>query len=256
MLAPPVESHDERHNVENHTLPSGAVNLAIVTNPAHGHGDHDLSGGNFFGGNLTAIHPKHFEIEWIRIYKNPKITKLADIWDEGDTFESGTTLPLTLTSRVIRPTGFESKPPNANNSHGRRARLFPSLWTDYKAIVDKKVKLDDVDDDYFWVDINPDTGELREDKSQSGNSGLVTATENNTVVPGDIVAIAINVKLHYYRARKEPAFGSHPKNADEERTGSLPDIGTVNYLPLARAGELHVPENNEVWARLQRQPTR
>ena len=225
LLAPPVESHDPLV----HPLPSPTSPLDA--NSAHGH-THNLGYNHFFGGTLTAIHPKHFEIEWIRVYKNPKTTPLEDPKLEViDAYKKDS----TVTNRIITAPGF----PN------RRARLFPSLWKHYEAILDGDTTLTAEEDkgNYFWVDIHPDTGELLEDRSKPGNSGLVTDSEHTTVVPGDIVAIAINVKLHYYKAAKDfvdpgtERFISSPRTADSQ---SLP----LEFEPGQKG-----PEPGDVWAR-------
>ncbi len=266
MLAPPGESHDAftRQDIDSdaddhlndrpgerdigkrlvtHALP--ATSFTSVAESAHGH-SHGFNIDAFFGGNTTAIHPKHFEIEWIRVYKNPKTTPLIntddedgeDLWVEGDNFESGLALPLTLTSRVIVPPGF----PN------RRARVFPSLWKDYKQIVDKNVALDDVDDTYFWVDIDPTSGELIEDKSKPGNSGRVMPGQNDTVVPGDIVAIAINVKLTYYTAVREFVV-PNTKDPEEFANEARSVDWRQNDLPLWFKEGQKGPDRGDVWAR-------
>ena len=232
MLAPPGESHDAytRGDIDNdrddivqslstnnwlgrtlaaHTI--ATTSFSLPSGSQHGH-PHPVGIDDFFGGAVTAIHPKHFEIEWIRIYKNPRITKLAKLREDGvvvGTYnwrnwrspDRSTDIPV---NPVIKPTDFLP----------RRARIFPSLWSDYDKLLKREVTLDEVEDDYFWVNINRD-GELLPDDDKPGNSGLVTATENNTVVPGDIVAIAINVKLHYYEAVKEFI---NPKPGDDPRS--------------------------------------
>ena len=205
MLAPPVESHYP----DTHSLPS--LRGKIV----HSHATQDVSIEKFFGGGQTAIHPKHFEIEWIRIYKNPKTTKLADLPARTvamKRYKKGS----VDTNPIITPPGFSYRP----------ARLFPSLWTQYKDIFDGTPTLAAAENNYFWVDIDPTSGELID---TGDNSGLVTATENRTVLPGDIVAIAINVKLTYYKGVREPG-----------RTGDFPG----NDLPLD-----FIPGHNEVWLR-------
>ena len=237
LLAPPVESHEPLV----HPLP-GAY-LTPDANSAHGHlYSFDLT--YFFGGDKTAIHPKHFEIEWIRVYKNPKTTKLAELNVVGsyDWLDYGGYNVIDgnrLVNHVILPPDF----PN------RRARLFPSLYADYKSVAMRttmKNTLDHVDDaNYFWVDIHPTTGELYPDENKDGNTGRVTATEHTTVVPGDIVAIAINVKLHYYKAAKDfvdpgtERFISDPREADWNSL-SLP----LEFKPGQKG-----PEPGDVWAR-------
>ena len=254
MLAPPGESHDKftqqdlDSDGDDPLRPEhGDLGKRLVTHPlattafnsvaesAHGH-SHGFNIDDFFGGNTTAIHPKHFEIEWIRVYKNPKTTPLADLWVEGDDFQSGL-LTLTRTSRVIVPPGF----PN------RRARVLPSLWKDYKEIIDKNVALADVADTHFWVDIDPTSGELID---TGDNSGLVTATENTAVLPGDRVAIAINVKLTYYTAVREFVDPDRFIKFREEFTNDpRTERWAVNELPLWFKEGQNAPEPGDVWAR-------
>ena len=237
LLAPPVESHEPLV----HPLP-GAY-LTPDANSAHGH-VYTLDLTYFFGGNRTAIHPKHFEIEWIRVYKNPKTTPLADLnvvgnYDWLDYSGYNVIDGSRLVNHVILPPDF----PN------RRARLFPSLYADYKSIAMRTTLLNTLDhvddDDFFWVDIDPTTGALYPDPEKPGNSGLVTDSEHTTVVPGDIVAIAINVKLHYYKAAKEfvdpgtERFISDPREADWNSL-SLP----LEFKPGQKG-----PEPGDVWAR-------
>ena len=216
VLAPPGESHDlwtqgdvndddgdafgnEWRGRPLAAHPLSTTSFSLPKNSIHGH-DHSVGIDNFFGGKATAIDPDHFEIQWIRVYKNPRITTLAKLQEDGAVvgsynWRNWRSLDRStdiLVNHVIKPSDFLT----------RRARLFPSLWSDYEKLVKGEVTLDEVDDDYFWVNINRD-GELLLDDDKPGNSGLVTDSENNTVVPGDIVAIAINVKLHYYEAVKE-----------------------------------------------------
>ena len=238
LLAPPVESHEPLVH------PFQAPLAPLDANSAHGH-PHNLGIGNFFGGGRTAIHPKHFEIEWIRVYKNPKTTPMGDSnLQVIDDYKKDS----TVTNRIITAPGF----PN------RRARLFPSLWKHYKAILDGNTTLTAEEDkgNYFWVDIDsdggpsdPTSGGLVDRKLADGtkdpNSGLVTATEHTTVVPGDIVAIAINVKLHYYYAAKDfvdpgtERFISDPRTADWD-WGSSP-----LWFKEGQRG----PDDGVVWAR-------
>ena len=248
MLAPPGESHDEwtQEDIDgdaddiiqgsegapgNNWLdgtwtlaahPLHGTAISLPSDSTHGH-SHSTGIDDFFGGGLTAIHAKHFEIEWIRIYKNPRITKLAKLREDGvvvGTYnwrnwrnpDRSTDIPV---NPVIKPPDFLP----------RRARIFPSLWSDYDKLLKREVTLDEVEDDYFWVNINRD-GELLPDDDKPGNSGLVTATENNTVVPGDIVAIAINVKLRGYKAVKE--FITPEPGIDRDSTADPP----LEFPPL------------------------
>ena len=237
LLAPPVESHEPLV----HPLPG--ANLTPDANSAHGHlYSVDLT--YFFGSDKTAIHPKHFEIEWIRVYKNPKTTKLADLnvvgsYDWVDYGGYNVIDGNRLVNHVIYPPGF----PN------RRARLFPSLYADYKSVAMRttmKNTLDHVDDaNYFWVDIHPTTGELYPDENKDGNTGRVTATEHTTVVPGDIVAIAINVKLHYYKAAKEFVDPGTERFISSPRTADWNSLS----LPLWFKEDQRGPDDGVVWAR-------
>ena len=214
VLAPPGESHDtwtegdvlsdnmdsivaawEDQPLEAHTLAS--TSFSLPSGSQHGDHTHSLGIDDYFGGQVTSIHPQHFDIEWIRIYKNPKTTPLAELQRVGTYQKDGID-----TSPVITPTNF----PN------RRARLLPSFWKDYEPILEGTTPLASVEDTYFWVDIATSGGLI----DTGDNSGLVTATENNTVVPGDIVAIAINVKLHDYKAVREfinPKPGDDPESS-------------------------------------------
>ena len=234
LLAPPVESHDPLV----HPLPGAG--LTLDGNSAHGH-THSLGFSECFGGLYTVIHPKHFEIEWIRIYKNPKTTPLEDPnLKVIDDYKKDN----TVTNRIITAPGF----PN------RRARLFPSSWKDYEAILDGDTTLAAEAHTYFWVDIDPGggpsdpmSGGLLEDKSKPGSSGRVTATEHTTVVPGDIVAIAINVKLHYYYAAKDFV---EPSTGNFSLTPRTADWGVASYVLLLwfKEGQ-RAPEPGVVWAR-------
>ena len=193
LLAPPVESHEPT----TATHPLGRAS-AKIQHPGH---EHVVTIDPFFGGNLTTLHPKHFEIQWIRVYKNPATMSLDELRDPaagGVDPKAGTVKFVNFsgppTSYVVTPPGF---------SRYRRARLFTSLNATHQDIVSGKKKLEDVKDEFFWVKIkdgddpsDPTSGGLED---TGDNSGLVTATENTVVAPGDIVAIAVNVKLTYYK---------------------------------------------------------
>ena len=268
MLTPPGESHDTwtrgdvdndrddiiedaSHNnwlgepLETHKISTTSFRMPSGTPHATDH-THPLNIDKFFGGQWTAIHPKHFEIEWIRVYKNPKTTKLAELQQVG-TYTRGPSGPET--NPVVTP--FRDK--------NRRARLFPSLWKDYEPLWTGTAQLANEIDNYFWVDIeygggprDPMSGGLLEDPNKPGNSGLVTATENNTVVPGDIVAIAINVKLHGYKAVKEfiePDPGIDLRS--ERRNPAVPPVKPLRYPPLF-TNTVFTPSdatNNALWTR-------
>ena len=213
MLAPPGESHDTYtegdinddrsdffgpewlgRDLAAHTLHT--TRLSLPSDSPHGH-SHSTGIDKFFGGLLTAIATDHFDIQWIRVYKNPKTTPLDEM-QQVATYTRGPGGPDT--NPVVTPPRFEK----------RRARLFPSFWKDYEPLWKGTAQLASEADAYFWVDIDPGTGPsdpmsggLLEDPNKPGNSGLVTDMENTWVVPGDIVAIAINVKLRGYKAVKE-----------------------------------------------------
>ena len=247
VLAPPGESHDlwtqgdidsDRDDIiqglpnnnwlnrplEAHTIATTSFSLPSGSPHATDH-THSVGIDDFFGGQLTAIHPKHFEIQWIRVYKNPKTTKPGEPTKPGGPVlqQVGTYhREGTDTNPVVTPPGFEK----------RRARLFPSFWKDYEPLWTGTAQLASGPDTYFWVNIDPGggpsdpmSGGLLVDKSKPGNSGLVTATENNTVVPGDIVAIAINVKLRGYKAVREflePEPGLDPRSLKRNEDAPLP----------------------------------
>ena len=122
-------------------------------------------------------------IQWIRVYKNPKIVPRGEIQFGPNNFGH-----LLFTFDKFDITGL-------------RAPLNPSFrGPDY----------DEADDEnLFWVQFHPtnhpddpggliDTGE---------NSGLVTATENTSVAVDDMVAIAIRVKDMGDEARPDIAIG-------------------------------------------------
>ena len=285
MLAPPGESHDtwtegdvlddnsdsivaawQNQPLEAHTLAS--TSFSLPEGSAHGH-SHPVGIDDYFGGQSTSISPQHFEIEWIRVYKNPKTTPLADLQRVGTYHRDGTD-----TNPVITPPGF----PN------RRARLFPSLWKEYEKVLPlngrpAETQLASVEDTYFWVDIDPTSGGLID---TGDNSGLVTATENTTVVPGDRVAIAINVKLHDYKAVREfinprpgndlespappvqdpplkhkqlpPLFGDNSLIVGSDRDNTDTEgrrivTWTENFLPLWFNSGVEANPTDTVWAR-------
>ena len=118
----------------------------------------------------TRRHYDWVSINWIRVYKNPKIT------------------PATELERLPQTTYWRDRPVYDFTSKGfqnRNALLLPSRGVEYY----------DTSEEWgseapFWVDFDPVTGELPE---PGPNGGLVTATENTVFRVGDRVAIAINV---------------------------------------------------------------
>ena len=279
MLAPPGESHDtwEQADIgsdafdiiqgtegnpdnnwlglplETHKLHKSAIQLALDS--AHsvsaGSGNahvHSTGIDAFFGGGLTACPSDYFGIQWIRIYKNPKTTKLGapELQQVGTYHKGGTD-----TNYVVTPPGFEK----------RRARLFPSFWTEYEELLDGTTQLANEADTYFWVNIDPGggpsdptSGGLLEDPNKPGNSGLVTDSENTWVVPGDIVAIAINVKLTYYEVVTEfidPAPGLDPRSdyidPDKEEPLLLPAL--FSNTTFTRGPGFYADRRQAPWSR-------
>ncbi len=107
-------------------------------------------------------------INWVRVYKNPKITRAADLSAVNRQFPK---FPLWRMPTV-----------ETGNSY-----LMPSLhWEETEPMWNP--------DNAIWVDFNTASGDgsLLEDPEKEGESGLVTATDNTTVKPGDRVAIAVN----------------------------------------------------------------
>jgi len=116
-------------------------------------------------------------INWVRVYKNPKTTLAGDIpgSSRSQSFGSG----LTRTTST-----FRTIPGVATTE----TSLLPSLeWERFDPMWDHQGGL--------WVDFNTETGDgslLPDPAKDSSETGLVTATENTTVKPGDRVAIAVN----------------------------------------------------------------
>ena len=119
-------------------------------------------------------------IQWIRIYKNPEMVDKSQLQPAGYYFG----YPLFT---------FEE--------FGITTFIFPSSYgPDYSAT-------DAQNPDIKWVKFDGETGDLFEDETRPGESGLVTATENTSVKVGDRVAIAIRVKDLGARAYPHIAIG-------------------------------------------------
>ena len=246
VLAPPGESHDTytQEDIDNdasdfffdgkwlgedlssHVLPGTAVRLP--SDSPHGH-LHSTGIDAFFGGGLTAIAPDHFEIQWIRVYKNPKTTKPGEPTKPGRARCCSRSVPILAGPAALRRILLLRRPVLKKGARG----CFPSFWKDYEKLWQGTAQLASEADNYFWVDIDPGTGPsdpmsggLLEDPNKPGNSGRVTATENTWVVPGDIVAIAINVKLRGYKAVKE--FITPEPGVDRDSTADPP----LKFPPL------------------------
>ena len=268
LLAPPVESHDNpiKNGIPVITHPLAPTKATIYHVGPQGEHFHDSSITGFFGGALTTLHPKHFEIQWIRIYKNPATMSLDELREAGD--------PTAGTAKYALNGHPNGKNPVANyvvtppDFQYRRARLFPSLQAEHQAILTDN-NLEDVKDKFFWVKIeggkdpsNPLSGGLVD---TGANSGLVTATENTTVAPGDRVAIAVNVKLTYYKAAYDFVDRSSHVMTSTERAGPFIAGGlqddrhrepgkTVRVeslqasVPLGFKPDQRGPDKNTVWA--------
>ncbi len=139
----------------------------------------------------TAAQSWSFKINWIRVYKNPKTTPYATLLAEKKVLGrsrlgklmSGTRVNSFPFPHVINPgDGFA----------GKNAPLLPSLHR-VSVPSNADVLSDNVQDPdaLFWVDFDPYEGSLFD---TGANSGLVTATENTVVRPGDLVAIAVNIE--------------------------------------------------------------
>ena len=255
--------------------------VAIIQHPDH---EHSVDISALFGGNWTSLHPDHFEIQWIRVYKNPATMSLKDLREhpeEPDPTAGTAKFVRGFTTDSGRQTNYVVTPPDFKY---RRARLFSSFHKEHADLDAGKTKLEDEKDKFFWVKIDPGGGpsdptsgglvdrELA-DGTKDPNSGLVTATEHTTVVPGDIVAIAVNVKLTYYKAVYDfldPRFPGvtargtyfYPRLTSTER-----DVGYVSdklVVDMAREGHPEVaslqvtlplffkegrraPDKNRVW---------
>ena len=117
--------------------------------------------------------PSHVDfanvIEWVRVYKNPRTTLGSELPSPGNHLNIAT-FPLRRAPGVA--IGLSYLLPS---QHGEE---LGSMWNPQTAV---------------WVDFDvvDGDGSLFEDPAKEGESGLVTATENTTVKPGDRVAIAV-----------------------------------------------------------------
>ena len=121
-------------------------------------------------------------INWVRVYKNPKTTPTSELGAHTDTFGNlrQWNVPGVETGRswVMPSLHWEELEP------GWDARGPDEVW----------VNFDSADDGGALIDTGP-------------NSGLVTATENTTVKPGDRVAIAVNFNSWGGIARPDLTIG-------------------------------------------------
>ena len=121
-------------------------------------------------------------INWVRVYKNPKVTPTSELGPYVRAFER---------IRQWNFPGVETGP----------SWLQPSLhW------VEKDPGWDALGPDEVWVHfVSADDGGALIDTGE--NSGLVTETENTTVKPGDRVAIAVNFNTWGGTAQPDMAIG-------------------------------------------------
>ena len=121
-------------------------------------------------------------INWVRVYKNPKATPTSELGAP------------TRTSGKLRQWNF----PDVETGP---SWVLPSLhWEE------KEPGWDALGPDEVWVNFDSaDEGGALIDTGE--NSGLVTATENTTVKPGDRVAIAVNFNTWGGTAEPDMAIG-------------------------------------------------
>ena len=146
-------------------------------------------------------------IQWIRIYKNPEMVDKSQLQSGGTSF----THPVfTFDAFGIPITTF----------------LYPSSrGPDYNATAAQSP-------DIKWVKFDGETGNLFEDETKPGESGLVTATENTSVGVDDTVAIAIRVKDLGTRAYPDIAIGP---------------LGQKPYTLTESGNRITVPHRERKW---------
>ena len=127
-------------------------------------------------------------INWVRVYKNPKTTRATDLTEE---LYPGLDRRLLGKFPVWQVPNVETGP----------ASLRPSLhWEEKDPMWNPETAI--------WVDFNTQTGDGGLIDTGE-NSGLVTADENTTVVPGDRVAIAVNFTTWGGFVKSDLALGPH-----------------------------------------------
>ena len=125
-------------------------------------------------------------INWVRVYKNPKTTDATDL----------TEVFITGLDRRLFPKSAIRQVPNVETGP---SYLLPSLhWEETDPMWNPNTAI--------WVDFDStDDGGALIDTGE--NSGLVTATENTTVQPGDRVAIAVNFTTWGGKVEADLAIG-------------------------------------------------
>ena len=157
-------------------------------------------------------------INWVRVYKNPKVTPTSELGAPAASYQNirQWDIPGVVTGN---------------------SWLRPSLhWEENVS------GWDALGDDEVWVNFNTETGDgsLLEDPEKPGESGLVTATENTTVKPGDRVAIAVKFTSWGGSAQPDMAIGplvdiTYQWHKDENEY-RLDDQGHRIQIPGREAG--------------------
>ena len=149
-------------------------------------------------------------INWVRVYKNPKTTPTSELGHHIRAFGN---------IRQWNFPGVETGP----------SWVMPSLtWEQLEPGWDARGP------DEVWVDfVSADDGGALIDTGP--NSGLVTATENTTVKPGDRVAIAVKFTTWGGQARPDMAIGPHIditySRQQDETVNRLDDNGQPIQIP-------------------------
>ena len=146
-------------------------------------------------------------IQWIRIYKNPEMVDKSQLQSAGTSFSHPV---FAFDAFGIPITTF----------------LYPSSRGPGYSATDAQ------NPGIKWVKFDGETGDLFEDETKPGESGLVTATENTSVKVDDIVAIAIRVKDLGARAYPDIAIGPL-----EQKT----------YTVTASGNQILVPHRERKW---------
>ncbi len=151
-------------------------------------------------------------IEWVRVYKNPRTTMGSEFSSPGNYLNSAK-FPLRRIPGVA--TGLSYLQPSQQGEN-----LDP-MWSPQTAI---------------WVDFDvvDGDGSLFEDPAKEGESGLVTADKNTTVVAGDRVAIAVNITTWGGFVRSDLALGPHVDITYQfqEHTWALDEDGNERIHPV------------------------
>ena len=121
-------------------------------------------------------------INWVQVYKNPLTVPTKDLTPAGTT---GSASVLTASGTPLFDFTEQGLKGGSGTGGLRLNRRYTYINPSYHNMPSEEL---------FWVKFDGESGELFQDKTKPGNSGLVTSTENTSVTVGDIVAIAVNVK--------------------------------------------------------------